>query len=1629
MKKDVWIILIFFLGGMLNLQAHILKEVYAHSTESWVVTMDNYVSTFTPIANDDQYQTIEDQSLIVSEIEGILNNDTNDGSISQLSVNLITVPVQGILDMQSNGAFSYLPPDNFNGLVSFTYQAVDANGILSNVATVEINVQAVNDPPIFSNIPNVVVIDQRDLNYVLDFEILPGPTNDENPQSVGAIAQSADDDLITDLTLAYPFNLSGFDGKLQFNLTGESGRTEILLSANDSAGTALGGQEASTFTLEVIIQQTIPIAENDSFEVAEDQSLIGNILTNDTDDDTDDESLEVDISQNVQNGSLTIHNDGSFTYTPNENFFGEDSFTYTLDDEIDMSNPATVFITVLPVNDAPIFAELPDTLKINQNAPFQDIAFRITTGPPNESNQNVSLEVAASAPGLLTDLEVTPRVGINSQLRFRPSGIPGTLTLKVKAQDDAGLDLGGIDTTCFEIYVIIMQNVPLGQTDSYTLYEEQTFELKDSTILDNDFDEDSEVLTAQLVTDVQHGTLLLNADGTFNYTPELDFNGIDQFTYRASDGENLSDEVIVTLNILPVNDPPVFSNPPDSIFVNQNVGIFSFYILVNSGPTNETTQSLNLTAQSLHAGLIEIIQVSEPIIDSVEVQIRVIGQPGNAQMLIILRDDGGTDFGGIDTNQVIIPIKIIQNVPLAEIDIFDLEEDMTFTAPNSVLFNDQDEDTSPDNLSVELVDNASQGVLILNLDGFFTYTPILNFNGQDSFTYRVFDPEGNADTTSVILNVLPVNDPPIARNDTFSINEDSILSGVNVLDNDQDLDNLKSSLRVRIVQEPAQGIFTLNLNGALTYTPNENFNGIDSLIYEVLDDSLASESATVWIEVVPVNDPPIGVEDTVSTSEETIIAFNVLDNDIDVDGDSISMILIESTRFGNIVWGADGAVEYTPGLNFNGKDIFIYQVRDQHNNLSDSVVVTITVLPVNDPPVAIIDTYATLEDRQLPAASVLRNDFDPDVGDVLTARNVTEPNFGTLVFNADGTFIYTPNLNFNGNDEFLYIANDGELDTDFQRVIIQVNAVMDPPLGIGDQYLAFEDQLFNGTSVLNNDSDVDNQILTAVLIQGTQQGALTFNSADGTFTYLPNENFIGTDHFIYQAYDGELLSDSTLVTIEVQAVNDPPGVVSLPEVLLVDLDDGRRTFEFDLHTGFEEEGQGIASLSASSLNLSLVNDVSISLIDTKRARIEFTPLQVGNASLSILIQDDGGILNGGVDTASFVLNIEIIQGLLIPVGDTFEIFEDELLVLDDNSLRDNDFFGINRDPEVVLTQEPSHGTLNLNLDGTLQYQPDANYFGEDSFKYRLRLGSRFSDDEVLVQIQINPVNDPPEINGLPSVLNVERTSGEQVIEFRLTAGPFEDQNLTISLNLSNPGILSNVTIERVNDTLAILRFTPEFPGSTTLSLTVQDDGDTENGGINQSIGNIQAEIIEVAPNGIGALTANPIDLKTIRLEWEDISINEQGFIIERSLDDGINFEEIDRVGENVNTFMDSDLQIGQSEYCYRVRGFNEIGFSVYTNIACAQLRNNAILLPNTFTPNGDNRNDRFILRSLNVSEVNFRVFDRNGNLVYNTQNVNEAVTRGWDGGNQPPGVYIWAVKVRFDDGIEKNAQGKINLVR
>src|SRR5213075_3203231 len=202
---------------------------------------------------------------------------------------------------------------------------------------------------------------------------------------------------------------------------------------------------------------------------------------------------------------------------------------------------------------------------------------------------------------------------------------------------------------------------------------------------------------------------------------------------------------------------------------------------------------------------------------------------------------------------------------------------------------------------------------------------------------------------------------------------------------------------------------------------------------------------------------------------------------------------------------------------YNGPDSFTYKANDGLADSPTNATVSITVTPVNDPPgtssaIVADDAYTTPEDTTLTvvAPGVLANDSDVD-GDPITAILVDSPAHGTLSLNADGSFSYTPVVNYNGPDSFTYKANDGQADSPTNATVsITVTPVNDPPGTSGaivadDAYTTPEDTtlIVSAPGVLDNDTDVDGDPLTAVLVNGPAHGTLSLNS-DGSFTYTPS---------------------------------------------------------------------------------------------------------------------------------------------------------------------------------------------------------------------------------------------------------------------------------------------------------------------------------------------------------------------------------------------------------------------------------------------------------------------------------------------------------------------------------------------
>ena len=499
-----------------------------------------------------------------------------------------------------------------------------------------------------------------------------------------------------------------------------------------------------------------------------------------------------------------------------------------------------------------------------------------------------------------------------------------------------------------------------------------------------------------------------------------------------------------------------------------------------------------------------------------------------------------TQFDPNTGNNTATATTKVNNPPVANNDSYSTPED-TFlnVAALGILSNDTDVDGDP--LTVVLVAGPANGTLALNANGSLLYTPNLNFNGTDTFTYKANDGTLDSNIATVSITIIAVNDAPVCGNVTLTTLEDTIVSRNLALDcSDPDSGD---TIAIELVSLSLQGTTTF-LGTTATYTPNPNFNGSDSFTFRARDSAGAfSNTTTVSINVTPVNDAPVAANDAYSTNEDVTLAIaapGVLTNDTDVDSPSLTAALVSGPANGTLALSANGSFNYAPNSNFNGTDSFTYRASDGTAN-SNIATVTITVNAVNDAPMANSDNYSVNEDNTLTVAApgVLSNDTDVE-NNSLTAGLVSGPSKGTLTFNANGSFTYTPNANFNGADAFMYKANDGAADSNPATVVITVNAVNDTPTCSNVSLVTPEDTVVSRNLAGDcTDLDVGDTIaieLVALSLHGTTTLVGT------TATYTPNTNYNGPDTFTVRAKDGSgaFLSNTATISINVNSINDVP---------------------------------------------------------------------------------------------------------------------------------------------------------------------------------------------------------------------------------------------------------------------------------------------------------------------------------------------------------------------------------------------------------------------------------------------------------------------------------------------------------
>jgi len=309
-------------------------------------------------------------------------------------------------------------------------------------------------------------------------------------------------------------------------------------------------------------------------------------------------------------------------------------------------------------------------------------------------------------------------------------------------------------------------------------------------------------------------------------------------------------------------------------------------------------------------------------------------------------------------------------------------------------------------------------------------------------------------TAALTVTVIPVNDPPVATDDTRSTPEDTPLF-IDVLGNDTDAESDPlvvteingQPINVGAPRVVTNGVVFLQNNGQLMFIASQNYTGPVSFSYTISDGNGGTDTADVLIDVTPVNDAPAAIDDSTSTAEDTPVVVDLIGNDTDIDGDTLVTAAINGTPLfvgspvvvtnGTLTTDINGVVTFTPDPDYSGPVNFDYTVIDG-NGGSDTAQVTITVTPVNDAPVAVNDSQTTLEDTAV-SINVLTNDSDID-GDTLSitqvdgqaivaGSSVTVSN-GTVELQINGELLFTPDEDFNGNTTFDYTISDGNGESD-----------------------------------------------------------------------------------------------------------------------------------------------------------------------------------------------------------------------------------------------------------------------------------------------------------------------------------------------------------------------------------------------------------------------------------------------------------------------------------------------------------------------------------------------------------------------------------------------------------------------
>ena len=1252
--------------------------------------------------------------------------------------------------------------------------------------------------------------------------------------------------------------------------------------------------------------------------------------------DVDNDKLKVSISSGdgPAHGTACINADNTITYTPSEDYNGEDSLVFSVSDDTTagLTSKQTAYFTITPINDQPVISNLNYYQSTKEDTP-KDVTLTVTD-VDNDLSSSSCYTITSSNEDLIpnSNISISQVSGYDMKIYLVPkANAHGSAIISIIASD------GELSTKAeFKLTVESVNDIPIANDDTASVNENVAASIGTTSVTinvtGNDTDVEDTTLKVGSISNISTGKVTNNNDGTLTYSVDGDYNGTATFDYTVMDSSGASDTASVTVTVNAMNDPPktaddykttqedtsaviaVLANDNDvegdSLSLtdvygcthgtadiegdnivytpNENYyGTDQFTYKVSDGCGGVSTAVVHMTITSVNdAPVIEKhssnsgdwtmdedttaqfnFTVADPETPAANLIITIDSQNTtllkNTGIVLSTNDEGYKTLTVTPEENANGTVSIEINATdgdLTSTKVFEITINSANDAPvvnpcsistfEDVSFNGQLSSTDIDDESATYlkVTNPSHGTVEVNGNGSFTYTPDANYSGPDSFDVMADDGHinDNTGTGTVYITVNPVNDKPDAVDDNAAVKEDTP-QVIDVLSNDTDVDtSFGDKITVTSVSKPSHGTASV-IDGKVTYTPDENYNGTDSFTYTISDSEGEADSATVNVTITAVNDAPANGNDISKTDEDTAVIIEVTKNDdIDLgtnaDTEKVNVISVDNPAHGTAVISDDKQkITYTPDANWFGTEVFYYTAQDLGGLMADFSV-TVTVKSVNDAPLIVqtLSNISTNEDTTSGAVTFTVTDVEDNDGELHVA--VTHNNSTLLPAitttpdtNGNCTFTVTPKANKNGTSQITVTVTDSDGATNAQTFTLTVKAVNDEPSAQNDAAETNENTTKTIDVLSNDDVDLDNEgdTLTLLAISNPPYGSAEI--VNNKLVYTPNSNLANKTYYndiiTYIMKDSSGAESSANVTIKVTPVNDAPIISSIADISGINEDAIGGTGVISFTVTDEEDDDDNLPVTVECSNTALFPLANIKIVNPSggtgmECTVQAIPASnmFGTATITLTVHDT----QDKSSSETFTVTVNSVNDIPENGDDSFTVVEDIKKQLD---VLENDDIDYQTTPDnltiTAITTAPTHGAVEIASDGKSVYyttEKDGNL--PDSFTYQIYDSYGGAYYEFDVSITVTPVNDPPVVTLTgQDAYTVFEGIAKNDIPFTVTDVDNNVDTLTVTAISTNPILVyKGLHFDTTTGTDRTIDVQPylKWNGTTTITITAKD---------------------------------------------------------------------------------------------------------------------------------------------------------------------------------------------------------------